>query len=280
MSHLFSWTWLKPRNQSQQWVTKACPQFVPVNLALTQVILLILTLIVLAVNLIWAHVVWGESGNFSRLMSSTGELDGMSLSAAALVVLLYAGTLPPLPFLTAALSHPNRDNYCEPQLSSGSQWQLSGASTFQEKSDVCCDQTHTSALHLENILNVFVGFYRVVGGKGLIVRPRALLSKAVSSCPVLKDNWLLIQSGNCTAPLWLNLFMFDAFFVALSVKWDLNDPSKHYKLNILENASTAFVFIIVVVNVFITAFGVQRPMQASWSPSQAISAPSDQDLCC
>ncbi|CAG06884.1 unnamed protein product, partial [Tetraodon nigroviridis] len=43
------------------------------------------------------------------------------------------------------------------------------------------------------------------------------------------------------------------------VKWDLNDESKHYKLNILENASTAFVFIIVVVNVFITAFGVQRP---------------------
>ncbi|XP_068598936.1 ninjurin-1-like [Brachionichthys hirsutus] len=43
------------------------------------------------------------------------------------------------------------------------------------------------------------------------------------------------------------------------VKWDLNDQSKHYKLNIMENISTAFVFIIVVVNVFITAFGVQRP---------------------
>uniref|UniRef100_H3DB23 Ninjurin 1 n=1 Tax=Tetraodon nigroviridis TaxID=99883 RepID=H3DB23_TETNG len=47
------------------------------------------------------------------------------------------------------------------------------------------------------------------------------------------------------------------------VKWDLNDESKHYKLNILENASTAFVFIIVVVNVFITAFGVQRPTPKS-----------------
>ncbi|XP_068170488.1 ninjurin-1 [Antennarius striatus] len=43
------------------------------------------------------------------------------------------------------------------------------------------------------------------------------------------------------------------------VKWDLNDQSKHYKLNIMENITTAFVFIIVVVNVFITAFGVQRP---------------------
>ncbi|KAM9759315.1 ninjurin-1 [Menidia menidia] len=43
------------------------------------------------------------------------------------------------------------------------------------------------------------------------------------------------------------------------VKWNLNDERTHFKLNILENAATAFVFIIVVVNVFITAFGVQRP---------------------
>lgn len=41
------------------------------------------------------------------------------------------------------------------------------------------------------------------------------------------------------------------------VKWNLNDERMHYKLNILENLATAFVFIIVVVNVFITAFGVQ-----------------------
>ncbi|MCI4389918.1 hypothetical protein PGIGA_G00116880 [Pangasianodon gigas] len=43
------------------------------------------------------------------------------------------------------------------------------------------------------------------------------------------------------------------------VKWNLNDESRHYQLNVLENVSTALVFIIVVVNVFITAFGVQRP---------------------
>ncbi|XP_028303197.1 ninjurin-1 [Gouania willdenowi] len=41
------------------------------------------------------------------------------------------------------------------------------------------------------------------------------------------------------------------------VKWNLNDEKMHYKLNIMENFATAFVFIIVVVNVFITAFGVQ-----------------------
>lgn len=43
------------------------------------------------------------------------------------------------------------------------------------------------------------------------------------------------------------------------VKWNLNDRSMHYRLNIMENIATALVFIIVVVNVFITAFGVQQP---------------------
>uniref|UniRef100_A0A1A7WWE8 Ninjurin 1 n=3 Tax=Iconisemion striatum TaxID=60296 RepID=A0A1A7WWE8_9TELE len=51
------------------------------------------------------------------------------------------------------------------------------------------------------------------------------------------------------------------------VKWNLNDVATHYKLNILENTTTAFVFIIVVVNVFITAFGVQRPSSGASSPS-------------
>ncbi|KAF7693484.1 hypothetical protein HF521_008800 [Silurus meridionalis] len=47
------------------------------------------------------------------------------------------------------------------------------------------------------------------------------------------------------------------------VKWNLNDESKHYQLNVLENISTALVFIIVVVNIFITAFGVQKPRSGS-----------------
>lgn len=50
------------------------------------------------------------------------------------------------------------------------------------------------------------------------------------------------------------------------VKWNLNDESKHYQLNLLENISTALVFIIVVVNVFITAFGVQSPKTVTHSP--------------
>ena len=35
------------------------------------------------------------------------------------------------------------------------------------------------------------------------------------------------------------------------MKWDLNDTSTHYKLTIIENVTTALVFIIVVVTVLI-----------------------------
>ncbi|XP_051874461.1 ninjurin-1 isoform X2 [Pristis pectinata] len=44
------------------------------------------------------------------------------------------------------------------------------------------------------------------------------------------------------------------------VKYDLNDPRKQGKLDILNNITTGLVFIIVIVNIFITAFGVQRPL--------------------
>ncbi|XP_044158330.1 ninjurin-1, partial [Bufo gargarizans] len=45
------------------------------------------------------------------------------------------------------------------------------------------------------------------------------------------------------------------------VKYDLNNPAKHAKLDNLENAATGLVFIIVVINIFITAFGVQKPSE-------------------
>ncbi|KAH0516746.1 Ninjurin-1 [Microtus ochrogaster] len=44
------------------------------------------------------------------------------------------------------------------------------------------------------------------------------------------------------------------------VKYDLNNPAKHAKLDFLNNLATGLVFIIVVVNIFITAFGVQKPV--------------------
>uniref|UniRef100_A0A8C6Q431 Ninjurin 1 n=1 Tax=Nothobranchius furzeri TaxID=105023 RepID=A0A8C6Q431_NOTFU len=43
------------------------------------------------------------------------------------------------------------------------------------------------------------------------------------------------------------------------VRWNLNDEHKHWKLNSMENLATALVFIIMVVNIFITALGVHQP---------------------
>lgn len=45
-----------------------------------------------------------------------------------------------------------------------------------------------------------------------------------------------------------------------TVRYDLNNPAKHAKLDFLNNLATGLVFIIVVVNIFITAFGVQKPV--------------------
>ncbi|XP_075795050.1 ninjurin-1 [Pelodiscus sinensis] len=49
------------------------------------------------------------------------------------------------------------------------------------------------------------------------------------------------------------------------VKYDLNNPAKHAKLDFLNNLATGLVFIIVVVNIFITAFGVQKPVAGTAS---------------
>ncbi|KAM8962860.1 ninjurin-1 isoform 1-T1 [Lycaon pictus] len=43
-------------------------------------------------------------------------------------------------------------------------------------------------------------------------------------------------------------------------RYDLNNPAKHAKLDFLNNLATGLIFIIVVVNIFITAFGVQKPV--------------------
>lgn len=68
--------------------------------------------------------------------------------------------------------------------------------------------------------------------------------------------------------LWLiQLNVNSVMLFIFPVKWNLNDERTHYKLDILENCATAFVFVIVVVNVFITAFGVQRPDSGALPPS-------------
>ncbi|CAM5082781.1 unnamed protein product [Eretmochelys imbricata] len=39
---------------------------------------------------------------------------------------------------------------------------------------------------------------------------------------------------------------------------NLNDMSKQQRLNVLNNAATALIFITVILNIFITGFGVQK----------------------
>ncbi|XP_037733989.1 ninjurin-2 isoform X1 [Chelonia mydas] len=39
---------------------------------------------------------------------------------------------------------------------------------------------------------------------------------------------------------------------------NLNDVSKQQRLNVLNNAATALIFITVILNIFITGFGVQK----------------------
>lgn len=57
----------------------------------------------------------------------------------------------------------------------------------------------------------------------------------------------------------LALQIFVGVLLIFLVKYDLNNPAKHAKLDFLNNLATGLVFIIVVVNIFITAFGVQKP---------------------
>ncbi|XP_021173050.2 ninjurin-1-like [Fundulus heteroclitus] len=44
-----------------------------------------------------------------------------------------------------------------------------------------------------------------------------------------------------------------------TVRWNLNDEQKHSRLNLMEDLATGLVFIIVVVNIFITALGIHQP---------------------
>ncbi|NXP44246.1 NINJ1 protein, partial [Heliornis fulica] len=65
--------------------------------------------------------------------------------------------------------------------------------------------------------------------------------------------------------LSLTLQVIVGVLLIFLVKYDLNNPAKHGKLDFLNNLATGLVFIIVVVNIFITAFGVQKPVADSAS---------------
>ncbi|NXX30125.1 NINJ2 protein, partial [Nicator chloris] len=44
----------------------------------------------------------------------------------------------------------------------------------------------------------------------------------------------------------------------ITARLNLNDIAKQPRLDILNNAATALIFITVILNIFITAFGVQK----------------------
>ncbi|KAK2832178.1 hypothetical protein Q7C36_015640 [Tachysurus vachellii] len=48
-----------------------------------------------------------------------------------------------------------------------------------------------------------------------------------------------------------------AFFILMARK-DLNVVANHRKLDLMNNIATALVFLTVIINIFITAFGVQK----------------------
>lgn len=48
------------------------------------------------------------------------------------------------------------------------------------------------------------------------------------------------------------------FALCCPARLNLNDIAKQPRLNVLNNAATALIFITVILNIFITAFGVQK----------------------
>ena len=66
--------------------------------------------------------------------------------------------------------------------------------------------------------------------------------------------------GHCTVPTPHTVALVQCLFPVPAVRNDLNNPAKHAKLDFLNNLATGLIFIIVVVNIFITAFGVQKPV--------------------
>lgn len=58
--------------------------------------------------------------------------------------------------------------------------------------------------------------------------------------------------------LSLALQLVIGILLIIIARKNLNDVSKHLGLDMLNNVATALVFITVLLNIFITAFGVQK----------------------
>lgn len=71
---------------------------------------------------------------------------------------------------------------------------------------------------------------------------------------------------NTSLSVWACLCDVGFYFSVLStVRWNHNDVQKRRKLNFTEkNLTTGLIFMIVVVNIFITAIRVHRPNHSDW----------------
>uniref|UniRef100_A0A7M4FJT2 Ninjurin 2 n=1 Tax=Crocodylus porosus TaxID=8502 RepID=A0A7M4FJT2_CROPO len=63
-----------------------------------------------------------------------------------------------------------------------------------------------------------------------------------------------------TALISISLFFQVVIGILLIImaRMNLNNVSKQLRLNVLNNTATALIFITVILNIFITAFGVQK----------------------
>lgn len=52
--------------------------------------------------------------------------------------------------------------------------------------------------------------------------------------------------------------LLSILFVFLTARKDLNDVANQKQLDLWNNIATALVFFTVIINIFITAFGVQK----------------------
>ncbi|XP_028439599.1 ninjurin-1 [Perca flavescens] len=67
--------------------------------------------------------------------------------------------------------------------------------------------------------------------------------------------------------LSISLQVLVGLLLVFIVKYDLNDESKHAKLNRMNNVATVLVFFTVLINIFITALGhEENAVRSSGSP--------------
>lgn len=72
--------------------------------------------------------------------------------------------------------------------------------------------------------------------------------------------WTFTGQGRLAGAGGLESSYKSPFLFALyrTARLNLNDVAKQPRLNILNNTATALIFITVILNIFITAFGVQK----------------------